>query len=480
MNHSNGPHESFASRPSVIDVIDIDGSGTALRLEPIRPSGIGFHPTPTRNTTNDTMLPRPRRTQDEIRALLARTNSALDKIVKIRESMEPFVDFKQFEKRGSRTSSFARTTMSRTSSGFEDSARAHLASSYGSATSEDPISDRSTGSTESTSSTSSGALDSSRELSVKEEEDEEQDEDTADTNRTGSRPVPTPTTVTANANTNEEDDDEEEEEDDDTFSSMDELPPHKAARLDRLKHLPVTFHEGLPTAFFMALTRYLYSSVELKTRHSKFNFYKDTFVGADAVRAMVLTGFCEDQAIALRYGNVLVKLGFIEHVSRTDDQLHNHKDHFYRFTRALELEENADTVAADAHRRRLSVTAANYRESVLSRESAASIEYNFTEASDQVHALVTDETLVLVARVLYKVFEHKNKLLFYKGFVGCFLGAEAVNVIRELRLATSLVDAVLVGQALLDDKLIEPITANVATFQDRYVFYRLTRVQSSS
>eukprot|EP00644_Phytophthora_capsici_P010515 jgi/Phyca11/548850/estExt2_Genewise1Plus.C_PHYCAscaffold_300243 len=159
---------------------------------------------------------------------------------------------------------------------------------------------------------------------------------------------------------------------------------------------------------------------------------------------MLVSGFAEDHQTATRYGNVLVRLGFIEHVSRTDDQLHNSKDNFYRFTKSTDV-----------------------------------VDYDFATATDEVHALVTEETLQVLAKVLHKVFERKNKLLFYKGFVGCFLGAEAVNVIREMRIATTLIDAVLIGQALLDEGLIEPIATTVSTFQDKYVFYRLTKISSS-
>lgn len=276
----------------------------------------------------------------------------------------------------------------------------------------------------------------------------------------------------------DEDDDEEEE-----------VPPFKEGRLERLKHIEITFVEGLPREFYMALARFLFSVVDVKTRHSRFNFYKDAFTGADAVREMVLNGFCDDQQTALRYGNVLVRLGLVEHVSRTEDQLHNSKDNFYRFTKLVEAQvgvgDASDEFARDtvARSRRASSVAA-YRESVMaSRESAAVgnlVEYDFTEATDEVHALVTDEALLILSKVLLKVFERKNKLLFYKGFVGCFLGAEAVNVLRELRIATSLIDAVLIGQAMLDEALIEPIASSAAgSFQDKYVFYRLTKAAAA-
>ncbi|GLD99375.1 hypothetical protein PINS_up008094 [Pythium insidiosum] len=421
-----------------------------------------------------------RTSQDEIRALLQRTTNALDKIVKIRESMEPFVDFSQFEKkssssRASQTLSSTRSRPSlRVSGGSDDTPlaenargssqrRMDPADSYVSTdVSDDALGDRSTGSTDTASSVEEES-DSLRSHPIVEEGHGSQSNDPG----AGAHPG-------ALTETNEADADEDDN--DSTFSSVDELPPTKEARLERLKNITVEFHEGLPTEFYMALARFLHSSVELKTRHSRFNFYKDTFIGSDAVRDMILSGFAEDMPTAVRYGNVLVKLGYIEHVSRTDDQLHNNKDNFYRFTKTLHYEEH-DLVLNDANARP-SINAANYRESILSRESVGNIEYDFSEASDEVHALVTEESLVVLARVLHKVFERKNKLLFYKGFVGCFLGAEAVKVIRELSITSSLIDAVLVGQALLDDKLIEPIAATVTTFQDKYVFYRLTRTQS--
>ncbi|TMW56575.1 hypothetical protein Poli38472_006585 [Pythium oligandrum] len=458
----------------------IDGSGRALRLEPIRPSigsmsmismGSSAGSRSSLELGGSGIHEKPHASADEIRALLQRTNTALEKIVKIRESMEPLVDFSQFKKSTSRRS--------RMSSGFSDipiadgsGSRTNLGDSYHSTASDDPLGGRSTGSTESTSSndeddsllsssdhsqliSSFGTpheLDDLREVNEEEYEEEPKKKSAPKV--------------------------EEEDDDDDdnlSLSSMDDLSQFKEERLERMRGITVEFHEGLPAEFFQAVARFLHTSLEVKTRHSRFNFYKEAFVGNDAVRAMVLSGFAQDQPTALRYGNVLVKLGYIEHVSRTDDQLHNNKENFYRFTRMLEYddEERLSDPAA-----RVSINAANYRESVLMRETVTNVEYDFTEASNEVHALATEESLQSIARVLHKAFERKNKLLFYKGFVGCFLGAEAVNVIRELRIGTSLIDAVFIGQAMLDEKIIEPIATNVTTFQDKYVFYRLTQVRS--
>ncbi|KAF4149423.1 hypothetical protein GN958_ATG01395 [Phytophthora infestans] len=75
-------------------------------------------------------------------------------------------------------------------------------------------------------------------------------------------------------------------------------------------------------------------------------------------------------------------------------------------------------------------------------------------------ALATEEALNVLAKVLHKVFERKNKLLFYKGFIACIVDAEAVNVIR---IAITHIDAVLIGQVLLDEGLIEPIATAVFT-----------------
>lgn len=461
------------------------GGGSGLHLEPLKPGNYPHHPHHSEYAQLEFGGTRHRASsQDQIRSLLDRTNAALDKIVRIRESMEPFVDFKQFEKpprtlssashdRGTATT----TRMSRLSSGpvLLDQTRTTSTSSYGStdasSSSEDPLG-RSTNSMHSSSSSSL-------------EEDDAAEPATATATATRAHDD-----ADDGADVDEEDDDDEDRESgNDTFdysesslsgmSSTTDVSPLKEARLERLKTIEIAFHEGLPREFFQVLARFLYSTIEVKTRHSRFNFYKDTFTGSDAIKQMVVNGFAEDQPTALRLGSVLVRLGFIEHVSRTDDQLHSSKDNFYRFTKALEYDDG-DFLAGSpggAHAR-ASITATNYRESVLSRESSGVVEYDFAAASDEVHALVTDEVLQILARVLLKVFERKNKLLFYKGFVGCFLGAEAVNVIRELRLANSLIDAVLIGQALLDEGVVEPIATTISTFQDKYVFYRLTKARS--
>lgn len=448
------------------------------KLDPIRAStfvmGMPMPMSSPGGGSGGAMPPRPRRSsQDEIRALLQRTTQALDKIVSIRESMEPFVDFTQFEKKP-RTSSSASSSRSTTSSSAarrayanrlssvtednqEQHARTTEASSYGSTEASSISDDRSTNSTHSTTSLEDPADPTARSGSHDSEED-----DLFDVVAAGSRGG----RAVDNRNS------------DSFLSTTTEMPPLKEARLERMKDIEVTFHEGLPKEFFHAVCRCLNSTVEVKTRHSRFNFYKDAFTGFDAVKQMMVTGFVDDQQSAVRYGNVLVRLGLIEHVSRTDDQLHNSQSNFYRFTRALEYADADFYAESAASKRTMSVTANNYRDSLLSNESSPDIEYDFSSASDEVHALVTEETLVVLANVLHKVFERKNKLLFYKGHVGCFLGAEAVNVIRELCIATSLIDAVLVGQCLLDEGIIEPLAPGVTTFQDRYVFYRLTHVKS--
>ncbi|RLN64267.1 hypothetical protein BBJ29_004488 [Phytophthora kernoviae] len=451
------------------------------KLEPIKSHSIntdgmpGLPPAPApmnRATSIQNMVRSRRASQDEIRALLARTTQALDKIVSIRESMEDLVDFKQFDKkpRSSRPSRVSSTVVEVP----EHPARSTPASSYGSteasSLSDDLLGDRSTNST----TNSSSSL-----------EDADHDDGESERSRSLQRSQST------NPDEEQAQDESDSDQEDDTFddpttgsivssiSTDGELAPLKEARQERLNNINISFHEGLPKEFFQALCRFLNSALEVKTRHSRFNFYKEAFTGGDTVREMLLSGFADDRQAAMRYGNVLVRLGYIEHVSRMDDQLHNTKDNFYRFTKVLEYDDTSEAFASDAAtRRRTSINANNYRESVLSNESTESVDYDFSMATDEVHALVTVETLQVLAKVLHKVFERKNKLLFYKGFVGCFLGAEAVNVIREMRIATTLVDAVLIGQALLDEGLIEPIATTVTTFQDKYVFYRLTKISS--
>ncbi|KAG7387753.1 hypothetical protein PHYPSEUDO_013758 [Phytophthora pseudosyringae] len=459
-----------------------DATVTGPKLEPIKPMA-GLPPAPPppvlgRGDSFPNLIRSRRASQDEIRALLARTTQALDKIVSIRESMEDVVDFKQFEKKPRRPSRPSRVSSSIAELG-EHPARSTPASSYGSteasSLSEDTLAtDRSTNSTTNSSSSveDDGEHDvdrgredeSNRHLRAESTDPDEQRERELEEAEEGDTFDEDPTSSSIIS----------------SISTVGDLAPLKEARLERLKSINISFHEGLPKEFFQSLCRFLNSALEVKTRHSRFNFYKEAFTGGDAVREMLVSGFAEDHQAATRYGNVLVRLGFIEHVSRMDDQLHNSKDNFYRFTKLLEYDDPSEAFASDtATRRRTSINANNYRESVLSNESTDMVDYDFATATDEVHALVTEETLQLLAKVLHKVFERKNKLLFYKGFVGCFLGAEAVNVIREMRIASTLIDAVLIGQALLDEGLIEPIATTVSTFQDKYVFYRLTKISSS-
>ncbi|GMF12746.1 unnamed protein product [Phytophthora lilii] len=475
-SRASEPREHFSAKPSPPP----DAPVTGPRLEPTK-SMAGLPPAPplARADSFQNMIRSRRTSQDEIRALLARTTQALDKIVSIRESMEDLVDFKQFEKKPQRPSRPSRVSSSIAELG-EHPARSTPASSYGSteasSLSEDTlVTDRSTNSTTNSS------------TSVEDDGEHDIDRDREDeSNRHLLRSKSTDPDEQRERELEEAEDGDTFDEDPTTssiassISTVGELAPLKEARLDRLKSINISFHEGLPKEFFQALCRFLNSALEVKTRHSRFNFYKEAFTGGDAVREMLISGFAEDHQTATRYGNVLVRLGFIEHVSRTDDQLHNSKDNFYRFTKVLEYDDTSEAFASDtATRRRTSINANNYRESVLSNESTDMVEYDFATATDEVHALVTEEAMHILSKVLHKIFERKNKLLFYKGFVGCFLGAEAVNVIREMRIATSLIDAVLIGQALLDEGLIEPIATTVSTFQDKYVFYRLTKISSS-
>ncbi|CAH0475754.1 unnamed protein product [Peronospora belbahrii] len=474
-------YEYFPTPKSLL--LPPDATVTGPKLEPIKSSfmvGQSPHVPPFlgHNESIQDLIRSRRSSQDEIRALLARTTQALDKIVSIRESMEDFVDFNQFDRKTQRLSRPSRVSSSIAELG-ENPARSTPSSSYGSteasSLSEDTLAmDRSTNST----TNSSSSL----------EEDGEHDVDRDREDET-SRHLH----LNSTDYDNEREEDLEATEEGDIFdddhtsssivssiSTVEDLAPFKEARLERLRSINISFHEGLPKAFFQSLCRFLNSALEVKTRHTRFNFYKEAFTGGDAVREMLISGFAEDHQSATRYGNVLVRLGFIEHVSRTDDQLHNSKDNFYRFTKVLEYDDTLETCASDtAMQRRTSINANNYRESVLLNESTDLVDYDFATATDEVHALVTEETLHVLAKVLHKVFERKNKLLFYKGFVGCFLGAEAVNVIREMRIAITLIDAVLIGQALLDEGLIEPIATTVSTFQDKYVFYRLTMISSS-
>lgn len=434
-------------------------------------------------------MQRPRRTsEDEIRALLARTTEALDKIVKIRESMEEYIDFSTYstdktvrvKKRpgSSRSSSNSsqRTVSSTGSMGKDhdiDPARSTPASSYGSTDVSSLSDDRS-----SVAIASEGRLTGSSHTrgSHRLPPTSPARDTTTSTSSSASLPPVAPDNIsTYEATENDEDDDDDDL--DSSISGSMSMTPFKEARLERLKDLEIAYNEGMPREFFHAVCRFLHASLEVKTRHSRFNFYKDTFLGSDAVRQLIFNGYAEDQPTAIRYGNVLVKLGLIEHVSRTDDQLHNSKDNFYRFTKAMRYSSQEETSGATDFATRLSINANNYRDSVLTHESMANVKYEFDEASDEVHCLVTDEALVIIARVLHRVFERKNKLLFYKGHVGCFLGAEAVNVMRELRIATAHIDAVFIGQCLLEEGLIEPIATTLTSFQDKYVFYRLTKMR---
>ena len=116
-----------------------------------------------------------RSSQDEIRALLARTTQALDKIVSIRESMEDVVDFKQFEAKALRLSRPSRVSSSIAELGAH-SARSTPASSYNSTEASSSLSEDTLAADRSTSASSSSSLLSSSSSSSAGAEEEAEEE----------------------------------------------------------------------------------------------------------------------------------------------------------------------------------------------------------------------------------------------------------------------------------------------------------------
>nr|CCA16141.1 conserved hypothetical protein [Albugo laibachii Nc14]CCA25102.1 conserved hypothetical protein [Albugo laibachii Nc14] len=241
---------------------------------------------------------------------------------------------------------------------------------------------------------------------------------------------------------------------------------HKEKRLERLQDIEISFIEGYSKEFYTTMARFLQATIETKRHHVRLSFFKDTFCGHDCILRLFADGFADNQLIALRFGQTLMRLGYIEHVDHRIKVLRNSREDFYRFSRRFKRR------GSECKQSRESIKAAHYRECVIAQELMICDNYDFDQASDQVHALVTEECLDILGRLLRRLLTQRNKLLSYKGLDYCFLGAEAVNVLQHSDIATSTLDAILIGQALFDEAIVESVAENVTSFQDKYIFYR--------
>ncbi|OQR90023.1 cell division cycle 2, cofactor of APC complex [Thraustotheca clavata] len=247
---------------------------------------------------------------------------------------------------------------------------------------------------------------------------------------------------------------------------LENLTPFKEERLLRMQNIKVTFQNGLPQDFYKAIGRFLKTILEVKRRFHKLKPMKDCFLGSDAVGALMFYGFAIDENEAILIGNVLLKLGYIEDCSsHPSATIHNRSDAYYRFSKVLDVVEAPDDQQVDIPA---------YRESIVAAETDAPLDkYSFADASDEMHALISEESLAILSRVMHHVLEKKNKLLFHKGHVGCFMGGEMVAALREMKVANSTIDAVLIGQCMFEDQLIVPIDPKTTSFQNRSTMFRL-------
>lgn len=440
-------------------------SDVRLRLRPIRRSNQISELTEISCTQNAVSIPASSG-ENTIEALLQRTNTALDRIIEIRESLEPLVDFRQFQTRtsGRNRNHRRRYSVTTESSGAQiQDNRTHKSDtnllqscpdifvnpnpqfshpSSHSSNESFPIFHRSFDSRDSaddaTVSTEQSVLDESDEMQFDQNDSKE-----------GSCSEASESERCSTLSTTEDFDVEKE----------------RSRRLDRIQ---VQVYENLPREFFHILGRFLVSTIEVKLQHSRFSFYKEAFTGAECICQLIVNGFASDQPTAIRYGNVLIKLGFIEHVTHMDDQLQ--RDHFYRFSKQLQSSQNMakDPESGTRHK---SIDTCNQE------EEPSSEEYDLSQASDKVYALLSGKVVQILQRVLHRVLERKNKLLYYKGFAGCFIAAEGVELFQNLGIADNMVDAILIKQALLNKNLIQPVASNLRVFQHRCVFYRLTTLE---
>jgi len=81
------------------------------------------------------------------------------------------------------------------------------------------------------------------------------------------------------------------------------------------------------------LAQILHDSVEIKTRRYLFQFYPNCFTGEDACRELVRTGCAKNDRDAIAIGKLLVKKGYIHHVTFQHD--FENQNLFYVFTSNL-------------------------------------------------------------------------------------------------------------------------------------------------
>ncbi|KAH9164454.1 hypothetical protein LEN26_000031 [Aphanomyces euteiches] len=249
-----------------------------------------------------------------------------------------------------------------------------------------------------------------------------------------------------------------------TSIELDEnLTPFKELRLARLQDIKVQFHNGLPQEFYKAICRFLQTTLEIKRRFYKLKHLKECFLGCDTFDALIDNGFSTDENEAFLICNVLLKLEYIEDITGPATRMKNRNDGFYKFGPAVELQTGQDNQAIAG--------------TPNQAHAAASIDVaDFSEASDEMHALISEESLAILARVLRRMFEKTNKIMLYKGHEGCFLGSELVTALREMKIAQSTIDAQMVGQSLLEEQLIISIDPDTTDFQSKYTMYRLANM----
>lgn len=248
---------------------------------------------------------------------------------------------------------------------------------------------------------------------------------------------------------------------------------------DRLSRLSILTFEGLPQAFFHSIARHLKQNLKLKDRRvgtfSKTKL-RNCFSTGEANALLLQNGFATTGENAQSLVRGLVHFQCIENLG------HKIKDDdIYGFLETFEFMPKTD----DHVSRRssvLSISASMFRESMLLRNSNLET-YPLNNATDDTHALLNTPSLAIIAVALQKTLERRNKLLFHKGKLGCFLGSEAVAGLQRLRLAESLIDAILIAQALVDEGHIVPFTepeGEHVVFQNHYVLYRLAKLHLGS
>jgi hypothetical protein len=224
----------------------------------------------------------------------------------------------------------------------------------------------------------------------------------------------------------------------------------------------------ISTVEMLKLAKTMRENIEVENRRWYHKTYEDTFLGSDAVTALVNMGAAKSREEAVQLGRQVARVcGIFEHVERD----HELKDErlFYRFRSVEEVERTAEKLAGP-------------KAVVLEEKEEDTDSTVYTETDMAVEdSLCTSErraTLIATAQRFEKEVEVKEGRWCLRVYSSVFIGRDAVTFLVDSGLAESREEAVQIGRRMATTfNLFEHVTKE-HEFSDRYLFYRFVKVQN--